>query len=106
MGYSYQHIGVVRSGADRATLVRRTYALVFASVCVTVLGTWFGLGQPQMMAAVVQHPWITMLCTFAPLFLAMRERPVTRSGALAAFNAGLRFLSPLSCIAAPCADAP
>ena len=74
MGYSYQSIGVVRSGADRATLVRRTYALVFASVCVTVLGTWFGLGQPEMMAAVIQHPWITMLCTFAPLFLAMRAR--------------------------------
>jgi len=74
MGYSYQSVGVVRTGADRATLVRRTYALVFASVCVTVLGTWFGLGQPQMMAAVIQHPWITMLCTFAPLFLAMRAR--------------------------------
>lgn len=74
MGFSYQSVGVVRTGADRATLVRRTYALVFASVCVTVLGTWFGLGQPQMMAAVIQHPWITMLCTFAPLFLAMRAR--------------------------------
>jgi modulator of FtsH protease len=74
MGYSYQNIGVVRSGADRATLVRRTYSLVFASVCVTVLGAWFGLGQPQMMQAVAQHPWITMLCTFAPLFLAMRAR--------------------------------
>jgi modulator of FtsH protease len=58
---------LVRSGADVATLVRRTYALVLASVIVTMGGTWFGLSQPSMMDAVLRHPFITFLCVFAPL---------------------------------------
>jgi FtsH-binding integral membrane protein len=61
---------LVRSGAERATLVRRTYTLVLASVAVTIFGVGFGLTQPQMMQAVILHPWITMLCVFAPLMLA------------------------------------
>ena len=38
MGVSYAPSVVVRSGAERATLVRRTYGLVFLSVPVTMLG--------------------------------------------------------------------
>jgi modulator of FtsH protease len=59
--------GLVRSGAEVATLVRRTYALVLASVIVTMAGTWFGFSQPSMMEAVVRHPIITFLCVIAPL---------------------------------------
>ena len=64
----------VRTGAERATLVRRTYALVFASVLVTVAGAWFGLSQPSIMMAVARHPIIAFLLLLAPLFLAMRMK--------------------------------
>ena len=76
MGFS-QPISVaipVRTGAERATLVRRTYALVFASVLVTVAGAWFGLSQPTIMAAVARHPIISFLLLLAPLMLAMRMK--------------------------------
>jgi FtsH-binding integral membrane protein len=65
---------VVRTGAERATLVRRTYTLVLAGVLVTMVGAWFGLSQPALMQAVAAHPWITFFVSLAPLFLAMRAR--------------------------------
>jgi modulator of FtsH protease len=64
------------SGAARATLVRRTYGLVFVSVIVTALGAAFALSQPPLMQAVAQHPFITFLCMFAPLIMAMRAQRV------------------------------
>lgn len=70
----YVSRALVRTGADRAALVRRTYSLVFASVLVTIAGAAFGLSQPRLMEAVAAHPIITMLCMFAPLVLAMRSR--------------------------------
>jgi FtsH-binding integral membrane protein len=63
----------VRSGAERATLVRRTYGVVFLGIIVTCIGAAFAMSQPSMMAAVQQHPIISMLCVFAPLFLVMRN---------------------------------
>jgi FtsH-binding integral membrane protein len=65
---------LVRTGEERATLVRRTYGLVFVSVIVTALGVAFGFTQPRLMAAVARHPIITMLAMFAPLLMAMRVR--------------------------------
>ncbi|MBC7898162.1 MAG: Bax inhibitor-1/YccA family protein [Cytophagaceae bacterium] len=65
---------VVRTGTERATLVRRTYSLVFASVLVTMGGVWFGLSQPAIMASVARHPFITAILTFAPLMLALKLR--------------------------------
>jgi len=65
---------LVRTGEERATLVRRTYGLVFISVIVTALGVAFGFTQPALMQAVAQHPIITMLAMFAPLFMAMQAR--------------------------------
>lgn len=65
---------LVRSGEERATLVRRTYGLVFVSVIVTALGVAFARTQPALMQAVIQHPIITMLAMFAPLWMAMRAR--------------------------------
>src|SRR4051812_17869259 len=65
---------LVRSGEERATLVRRTYGLVFVSVVVTALGVAFGFTQPSLMQAVAQHPIITMIAMFAPLWMAMQAR--------------------------------
>jgi FtsH-binding integral membrane protein len=65
---------LVRSGEERATLVRRTYGLVFVSIIVTALGVAFGFTQPALMEAVARHPFITMLAMFAPLVMAMQAR--------------------------------
>lgn len=76
MGVSYRPMAAVavRTGAERATLVRRTYLLVLASVVVTMLGAGFGLSQPQLMGAVARHPFISIICLIAPLFAAMKFR--------------------------------
>jgi FtsH-binding integral membrane protein len=72
MGFSYAPAVQVRTGAERATLVRRTYGLVFLSVIVTVLGSAFALSQPAVMDAVLQHPFITAIAAFIPLIMAQR----------------------------------
>jgi FtsH-binding integral membrane protein len=63
---------LVRTGEERATLVRRTYGLVLISVIVTAIGVAFGMTQPAVMLAVKQHPIITLIAMFAPLWMAMR----------------------------------
>jgi FtsH-binding integral membrane protein len=75
MGFSYNpavRALPIRSGAERATLVRRTYALVFASIIVTMLGAGFAVTQPSLFGAVAQHPFITFFCALLPLYMAMR----------------------------------
>jgi modulator of FtsH protease len=72
MGYSYAPAVQVRTGAERATLVRRTYGLVFLSVIVTMLGAAFAFTQPALMQGVMQHPFITFFCMFIPLVMAQR----------------------------------
>lgn len=74
MGVSYQTGALVRTGEERATLVRRTYALVLVSVLVTIVGASFGLSQPNLMAAVAQHPFIAFFASLAPLLLATRKK--------------------------------
>jgi FtsH-binding integral membrane protein len=74
MGVSYQTGTLVRTGEERATLVRRTYSLVLVSVLVTIVGASFGLSQPQLMASVAQHPFIAFICALAPLLLATRKK--------------------------------
>ncbi len=89
MGVSYRPLNpaiVTRTGEERATLVRRTYALVFASVLVTMAGVAFAMGQPRLMGAVAAHPFITLLCTLAPLFVALKMRDAFPA------NIGLVFL--------------
>ncbi|MBV6522257.1 MAG: Inner membrane protein YbhL [Gemmatimonadaceae bacterium] len=88
MGISARPIqGVlVQSGADRAALVRRTYTLIFVSILVTIGGVALGLGQPSIMQAVVEHRFITLLLTFAPLLAAMSFRDAFPA------NIGLVFL--------------
>lgn len=73
MGFSYATALPVRTGAERAALVRRTYALVFASVLVTILGVAFTATQPALQIAVIQHPFITFIAMFAPLWMVMRS---------------------------------
>jgi FtsH-binding integral membrane protein len=63
----------VRSGVERATLVRRTYGVVFLGVVVTCLGAAFAMTQPALLGAVVEHPFLTMIAVFAPLFMVMRN---------------------------------
>ncbi len=74
MGVSYQTGTLVRTGEERATLVRRTYALVLVSVIVTMVGATFGLSQPNLMAAVARHPFIAFFCSLAPLLMATRKK--------------------------------
>ena len=73
MGFSYAPSVQVRSGVERATLVRRTYGLVFLSVIVTMLGVAFASTQPALLQSVVRHPFLTFLAMFAPLFMVMRD---------------------------------
>jgi FtsH-binding integral membrane protein len=86
MGVSYQTGTLVRTGEERATLVRRTYSLVLVSVLVTMVGASFGLSQPQLMGAVAAHPFLSFLCMVAPLLIA------TRKQADFPINIGLVFL--------------
>jgi modulator of FtsH protease len=65
---------IVRSGEEVATLVRRTYTLVFASVLVTIGAAAYAMTNQAMMNAVIAHPWIMLLCTFVPLMLAQASR--------------------------------
>jgi FtsH-binding integral membrane protein len=65
---------LVRSGADRATLVRRTYGLVFISIIITAFGVAFSLNTPSVFEATKAHPFITMIAMFAPLWMAMQAR--------------------------------
>ena len=86
MGVSFPAGTIVRTGAERATLVRRTYALVFVSVLVTVAGVMFALSQPSVLNAVAAHPWLTILGVFVPLLLVNSARKVFP------LNIGLVFL--------------
>ncbi len=77
---------VVRTGSERAALVRKTYLLVFASILVTIAGAAFGMTQPAVMQSVLDHPFISMLCMFAPLVMALKFRQAFPA------NIGLVFL--------------
>jgi len=73
MGFSYAPSSVaVQTGAERATLVKRTYGLVFLSILVTMGGVAFALSQDALLNAVARHPFIGILCVFAPLIMAQR----------------------------------
>ncbi len=73
MGVSFPGT-LVRSGEERATLVRRTYGLVFVSVIVTAIGVAFALTQPALLEAVQQHPFLSFIAMIAPLWMAMQAR--------------------------------
>ena len=73
--YAIQQQGtIVRTGEERATLVRRTYSLVFASVLVTIAGAAYAMSSPRMMQTVLDHRFLMALCVFVPLILAQVSR--------------------------------
>jgi FtsH-binding integral membrane protein len=74
MGVSIPTGSLIRTGEERATLVRRTYTLVFVSVLVTVFGASFGLSQPALMQMVAQHPFLSFIAVIAPMLMATRTR--------------------------------
>ncbi len=75
MDQTFPQTGVmVRTGAERATLVRRTYLLVLGGIALTIVGVGFTTTQPALMALVARHPFISFLFTLAPLFLAQRAK--------------------------------
>ena len=76
MGFSRfaQAPALVYSGEQRATLVRRTYALVFASVIVTTLATSVAMTQEALLVSAARHPFITMILAMVPLWMAMKTR--------------------------------
>ena len=89
MGISYRQMTgavPVRTDAERATLVRRTYLLVLASVLVTMGGVSFSMSTPPVLNWAARHPIITMLGMFLPLIGAMKFRNVFPT------NIGLVFL--------------
>ncbi len=75
MGISYGVLNApVRTGAERATLVRRTYLLVLAGVVTTTLGCLWAMSQPSLMVMVARHPFLTFFASFAPLMGAQAFR--------------------------------
>jgi FtsH-binding integral membrane protein len=66
--------GLVRTGEERAQLVRRTYSLVFISVLVTVVGATYAMSNAWIMEQVIQHPFWTMIAVFVPLIAAQGAR--------------------------------
>jgi FtsH-binding integral membrane protein len=74
MGVQFPAGVLVRTGAERAALVRRTYALVFVSVLFTIAGSTFALSQPSLLQAVGAHPILSWIAAIAPLFVVMRAR--------------------------------
>ena len=85
-GVSYQAGTLVRTGEERATLVRRTYGLVLVSVLVTMVGASFGLSQPALMSVVAQHPFIAFIAWLAPLLLARNAQFPLNIGLILLFN--------------------
>jgi FtsH-binding integral membrane protein len=76
MGFSrtMQMPALALTGEQRATLVRRTYSLVFASVIVTILGTSVAMTQEALLISAARHPFVTMILALVPLWMAMKSR--------------------------------
>jgi FtsH-binding integral membrane protein len=66
--------GLVRTGEERAQLVRRTYSLVFISVLVTAVGATYAMSNVAIMQAVAAHPFLSMAAVFVPLLVAQGAR--------------------------------
>lgn len=69
MGFSLPATtGLVRTGEERATLVRRTYTLVFVSILVSMVGATYALSNMALMAQVAAHPFLSIAAIFIPLW--------------------------------------
>jgi FtsH-binding integral membrane protein len=65
-------VGVERTGAEKAVLVRRTYGLVFVGVLLTMAGAWVAMSQQALLLQSAAHPFIGFLIFFGVLFAAQR----------------------------------
>jgi modulator of FtsH protease len=65
-------VPVVLSGSDRATLVRRTYGLVFLGILVTMAGAALAMSQRALLIQSAEHPFIGFLIFFGTLFASQR----------------------------------
>ena len=77
---------IARSGEERATLVRRVYALLFTGILVTIAAALYTASNPALLNAVLRHQIIMVLLVFGTLFVAQgasRTFPV---------NVGLMYL--------------
>lgn len=75
MGFSLPATtGLVRTGEERATLVRRTYTLVFVSILVSMVGATYALSNMALMMQVAAHPFLTLAAVFIPLILVNKVR--------------------------------
>jgi len=75
MGFSLPvTTGLVRTGEERATLVRRTYTLVFFSILVTMVGATYGMSNVWLMQQVIAHPFLSFIAAFVPLLAAQGAR--------------------------------
>ena len=61
-------VPVPRTGVERATLVRRTYGLVFVGILTTMIGSAVTLTQPALFEQSARHPIVTFLLFFGTLF--------------------------------------
>jgi modulator of FtsH protease len=72
MGFSYAPPSasgaLVRTGEERATLVRRVYALLFTGILVTIAGALLAVTNQAVLTGVVQHPIIMIILMFGTLF--------------------------------------
>ena len=85
MGVSYTGT-LVRSGTESATLVRRTYALVFLSVCITAASVYAALQSPGLMASIKGSPLLVVLMMFGALIMAQRTAPPFNLGLVGVFT--------------------
>lgn len=75
MGFSVPvTTGLVRTGEERAQLVRRTYTLVFFSILVTMVGATYGMSNAGLMQQIIAHPFLTFAAVFVPLLVAQGAR--------------------------------
>jgi FtsH-binding integral membrane protein len=76
MGFSYAPPtsgALVRTGEERATLVRRVYALLFTGILVTIAGALYAVTNQAVLTAVLQHPFIMFILMFGTLLVAQRS---------------------------------
>ena len=100
--YSAQTRGAVvpvpRTGVERATLVRRTYGLVFLGIVTTMVGSVVAMSQPALFGWSARHPFLTFLVFFGALLAAQavhRRFPLNIALVLfATFAAGV-MIAPL-----------
>jgi FtsH-binding integral membrane protein len=60
-------VPVPRTGVERATLVRRTYGLVFVGIITTMVGSVVAMAQPALFGWSARHPFLTFLAFFGAL---------------------------------------